>query len=300
LKLFESIFKIKEMRKTFKYRLYPKKDQEKKIDCILETCRLLYNSFLAERKEAYEKEQKRITCFEQVNSLPARKQINPFLNEVHSQVLQDVARRVNKSFQNFFRRLKAQAGKAGYPRFKNKFRYDSFTYPQSGFRLEKGQLGLSNIGSVNVRKHRELAGIIKTCSVLVKNGKYYVCFACEVEPQPLPKTGKKVGIDMGLTSFLATSDRELKEAPKTYRKSEKELVRSQRRVSRRIKGSKRRKKAVRVLSIKHEKVANQRKDLAHKLSRELVEKYDLLAHEKLQVKNMVKNRYLAKSINDAG
>ncbi|CAG8648337.1 3914_t:CDS:2, partial [Ambispora gerdemannii] len=95
---------------------------------------------------------------------------------------------------------------------------------------------------------------------------------------------------MGLTSFLATSDRELKEAPKTYRKAEKQLAKAQRKVSRRIKKSKRRKKAVRILAVKHEKVANQRKDLAHKLSRELVEKYDLIAHEKLQIKNMVKNR----------
>ena len=105
---------------------------------------------------------------------------------------------------------------------------------------------------------------------------------------------------MGLTSLLATSDGELKEAPKTYRKAEKQLAKAQRKVSRRVKGSKRRKKAIRILAVKHEKVSNQRKDLAHKLSRELVKKYDLIAHEKLQVKNMVKNRYLAKSINDAG
>ena len=120
---------------------------------------------------------------------------------------------------------------------------------------------------------------------------------------------------MGLTSFLATSNGELKEAPKTYRKAEKELAKAGRKVSRRVKKSKRRKKAVRILAVKHEKVANQRKDLAHKLSRELVKNYDLIAHEKLQVKNMVKKqtlpkvckdfkqspyRYLAKSINDAG
>ena len=153
---------------------------------------------------------------------------------------------------------------------------------------------------MNIRLHRALEGITKTCSILVKNGKYYACFSCEVEPKLLPKTKKKVGIDMGLTSFLATSDRELKEAPKAYRKSEKELAKAGRKVSRRVKKSNRRKKAVRILAVKHEKVANQRKDLAHKLSRELVEKYDLIAHEKLQVKNMVKNRYLAKSINDAG
>ena len=101
----------------------------------------------------------------------------------------------------------------------------------------------------------------------VKNGKYYACFSSEVETKSLPKTGKKVGIDLGLTSFLATSDRELKEAPKTYLKSEKELAKVGRKVSRRVKKSQRRKKAVRILAVKHEKVANQRKDLAHRLAR---------------------------------
>jgi len=288
------------MRKSYKYRLYPKKPQKEKIEQTLETCRMLYNTFLAERKETYEQEKRKITTFEQINSLPNRKKTNPFLGQAFSQILQDIARRVHKNFQAFFQRLKKNPEKAGYPRFKGKFRYDSFTYPQHGFKLEQGQLKLSDIGFVNIKFHRELVGTVKTCSVVVKNGKYYACFSCEVEPKPLPKTSKKIGIDLGLTSFLATSDKELKEAPKTYRKSEKQLAKAQRKISRRVKKSVRRRKAVRILAIKHEKVANQRKDLAHKLAKELVENYDLIVHEKLQVKNMVKNRYLAKSINDAG
>ncbi|CAJ0829039.1 7509_t:CDS:2, partial [Entrophospora sp. SA101] len=290
------------MKKTYKVRLYPSQKQKEKINQTLETCRILYNDCLAERKEAWEKEQRKITCFEQINSLLAKKETNPFLNQVFSQILQDIVRRIHKNFQAFFRRLKDPTAKAGYPRFKSFGRYDSFTYPQHGFKLIKSQVKLSNIGWVNIRKHRELPPQeqIKTCSILVKNGKYYVCFSCEVETNPLPKTGKKIGIDLGLTSFLATSNGELKEAPKTYRKAEKELAKTQRKVSRRIKKSKRRQKAVKILAIKHEKVANQRKDLAHKLSRELVKDYDLIACEKLQVKNMVKNKYLAKSINDAG
>ncbi|MCE8163854.1 MAG: transposase [Candidatus Moeniiplasma glomeromycotorum] len=289
------------MPKSFKYRLYPSQKQKEQLEKTLETCRILYNDFLAERKDKYEKEKGKITCFEQINSLPNRKETNSFLKEVHSQVLQDIARRVNKSFQNFFRRLKAQAGKAGYPRFKQYGRYDSFTYPQSGFNLKHSQLILSHLDKINIEKHRKLEGKIKTCSIIIKNGKFYVCFSCEnIKVKRSRKTKKKVGIDMGLTSFLATSNGELKEAPKTYRKSEKELAKAQRKVSRRVKKSRRRKKSVRILAVKHEKVANQRKDLAHKLSRELVEKYDLIAHEKLQIKNMVKNRYLAKSITDAG
>jgi len=290
------------MRKSYKYRLYPNQQQKALIDKILETCRWLYNHFLAERKDKYEKEQKRVSYTHQQNSLPSLKETNPNLQGIYSQVLQDVAQRVKKAFQGFFLRLRNKTEKAGYPRFKSFGRYDSFTYSQNNgsYKLEQGKLRLASIGKVSILLHRELVGEVKTCSIIVKNGKYYACFSSEVEPKLLPKTGKKVGIDLGLTSFLATSDKELKKAPKTYRKSEKELAKAGRKVSRRVKKSKRRKKAVILLAKQHEKVSNQRKDLAHRLAKELVEKYDGIAYEKLAIKNMVKNRFLAKSINDAG
>jgi putative transposase len=290
------------MRKSYKYRLYPNQQERENIDKTLETCRWLYNHFLAERRDKYEKEQKKVSYTQQQNSLPSLKENNPNLQGIYSQVLQDVAQRVKKAFQGFFLRLRSKTVKAGYPRFKSFGRYDSFTYSQNNnsYKLEENKLRLANIGKVKIKLHRELEGEVKTCSIIVKNGKYYACFSSEVEPKLLPKTGKKVGIDLGLASFLATSNGELKEAPKTYRKSEKELAKAGRRVSRRIKKSKRRKKAVILLAKQHEKVSNQRKDLAHKLAKELVEKYDGIAYEKLAIKNMVKNRFLAKSINDAG
>ena len=282
--------------------MYPNQEQREAIDKILETCRWLYNYFLAERRNKYEREQKRISYTHQQNPLPSLKETNSKLQGIYSQVLQDVAQRVKKAFRGFFLRLRNKTEKVGYPRFKSFGRYDSFTYSQNNgsYKLEQGQLRLANVGKVNIRLHRELMGEVKTCSIIVKNGKYYACFSSEVEPKLLPKTGKKVGIDLGLTSFLATSDKELKKAPKTYRKAEKDLAKAGRKVSRRIKRSQRRKKAVILLAKQHEKVSNQRKDLAHKLARELTTKYDLIAHEKLAIKNMVKNRHLAKSINDAG
>lgn len=290
------------MRKSYKYRLYPNKQQGETIDKILENCRWLYNHFLAERRDKWEKKQKKVSYTQQQNSLPQLKETNSNLQGIYSQVLQDVAQRVKKAFQGFFLRLRNKTEKVGYPRFKSFGRYDSFTYSQNNnsYKLEQDKLRLASIGKVKIKLHRAIEGMVKTCSILVKNGKYYACFSSEVEPKLLPKTGKKVGIDLGLTSFLATSDRELKEAPKTYRKSEKELAKAGRRVSRRIKKSKRRKKAVILLAKQHEKVSNQRKDIAHKLAKELVEKYDGIAYEKLAIKNMVKNRFLAKSINDVG
>lgn len=145
-----------------------------------------------------------------------------------------------------------------------------------------------------------MEGKVKTCTIIGKNGKYYACFSCEVEPETLPKTGKCVGIDMGVSDFCITSDGEFFEAPNTYLKAEKALKRAQRKVSRRKKGSKRCKKAVRELAKVHEKVATQRKDIAHKVANVLVREYDIIAREKLVIKNMIRNGHLSKSISDTG
>src|SRR2546430_2001775 len=118
------------------------------------------------------KNRKKLLALSKLILYQIRKKSILFLKEVHSQVLQDIARRVNKSFQNFFRRLKTQASKAGYPRFKQFGRYDSFTYPQSGFNLKHSQLILSRLGQINIKKHRKLEGKIKTCSIIIKNGKF--------------------------------------------------------------------------------------------------------------------------------
>lgn len=287
------------MHKSYKYRIYPNKEQQKQIDQAFETCRRLYNDFLYERKFMYEYDKTNITYIWQQNSLPFRRKLNPYLQNIHSQVLQDVARRVDKAFKNFFRRVKA-GETPGYPRFKGKCRYDSITYPQSGYKIEGDKLVLSCIGSVKIKLHREIEGKIKTCSIIEKNSKYYACFACEVETSTIAPTGEVVGIDMGLADFCITSKGKFHSSPKTYRKAEKGLKKAQRKVARRKKGSNRRKKAIKELAVLHEKVANQRKDIAHKVANKLIKDYDTIAHEKLQIRNMVKNGHLSKSISDAG
>jgi putative transposase len=163
-----------------------------------------------------------------------------------------------------------------------------------------GKLYLPKIGHVKINLHRELPGEIKTVTITRQNGKYYACFAVEIENRLLPMTGKQVGIDMGVSSYVATSDGLTIEAPRSYRKAEKKLKTIQREVSRRKKGSKRRKKSILQLAKAHEKVANQRKDIAHKVARHLVNNYDVIAVEDLRIKNMVKNHHLAKSIQDSG
>lgn len=291
--------RCKNVLKAFKYRIYPNKKQKQVIEKILETCRHLYNDFLSERKIMYKFDGTQISYNWQADSLPYRKKLNSYLTQVHSQVLQDVARRIDKTYKSFFRRIKAGED-PGYPRFKGKMQYDSFTYPQSGYALDKGKLKLSCIGGIKIRLHRPLEGNIKTCSIIRKNGKYYASFSCETESSPLAMTGRTVGIDMGVADFCITSDGTFHPSQSAYRKAEKDLQKAQREVSRRKKGSNRRKKAVTKLAKAHEKVSNQRRDIAHKVANKLIDKYDLIAHEKLGIKNMVKNKHLSKSISDAG
>ena len=287
------------MRQSFKYRLYPNKTQQRIIDETLEHCRLLYNRLLAERKEAYEKFGHTLSYVAQANSFPARKDAIPALHAVHSQVLQDVAKRLDKAFQAFFRRVK-NGEKPGYPRFKSFGRYHSFTYPQGGYAMRDGRVHLSKIGDVKMKFHRPIEGTIKTCTIVAKNGHYYAVFSCEVEAVPLAPSQAMMGGDLGIKHLLVTSDGECFDHPKSLRKAERQLKRLQRAVSRKKKGSRRRKKAVRRLAKAHEHVANQRRDTAHKIARHLVNTYGLIAFEDLNAQGLLKNHHLAKSIADAG
>ena len=268
------------------------------MEQTLSLCRFLYNCMLEHRIRCF-KAGKSVRKFDQINELPAIKNDFPEYNTVFSQVLQEVGVRLDKAYQNFFRRVMAGAT-PGFPRFKGKHWYDSFTYTQSGFGFVDGKLRLSKIGDIKIKLHRRIEGELKTCTVKRKNGRYYVCFSCEVVAEKLPKTGCSVGIDVGVADFVITSGGEFFPKQDSYRKAEKRLKYLQRQVSRRKKGSCRRKKAVRLLSRQHEKVANQRKDIAHKVSTKLIQGNDLIVHEDLRVVNMVQNHCLAKSIHDAG
>ena len=287
------------MHKAYKYRLYPNKEQERKLNETLWLCSMVYNRCLAERRDAWKNEQRSLTAYDQIKQLPIWKKEDLRLNQVYSQVLQDVVRRVDKAFQAFFRRVKA-GEKPGYPRFKSARRYDSFTYPQSGFQLQNGRLQLAKIGLVKIKLHRPLQGKVKTLTIRRQAGGWYACFSVEVDPAVLPPSNKAVGVDLGLESFAITSDGEFFPSARYLRKSERKLKQLQRMVSRRQKGSHRRQKAARQLAKAHAHVANQRRDMAHKIARSLVNRYGLIAVEALNVKGMFRNHHLAKSISDAG
>ncbi len=275
------------MRKSFKFRVFPTHAQVTKLEATLDICRELYNAGLQERRDAYRLERKSMRYVEQANQLPDIKKIRQDVAGVHSQVLQDVLKRVEKAFDGFFRRVKTKQ-KAGFPRFRSHKRYDSFTYAQSGFALTDGKLRLSKIGDVRIKLHRPVEGKIKTLTITRSaTDKWYACFSVETEAQPLPTCERSVGIDVGLSHFATLSNGEQIANPRFFRTDEKALAKAQRREKR---------KAARRI---HERIANRRRNFAHQLSHDLVSLFGLIVFEDLNIKGMVKNHCLAKSIQDA-
>ena len=292
------------MQRAYRYRIYPTKGQESTLTEWLNTCRILYNLSLSERKEAYKRDKSSINYYDQANALKEGKRGNGYLNAVHSQVLQEVLKRLDKAFQNFFRRVK-RGEKPGYPRFKAEDRFNSFTFPQSGFKIEAGKLVLSKIGAIKLVQHREIPaeGIIKTCAIKRAVDQWYVSFTIElpdVETEMPIGIKTAVGIDLGLTDMATLSTGEKIDNPKWLRGSEKKLAKEQRRLARKKRGSSNRKKQKAIVGMVHRKIRNQQNDFHHKISNGLVADYDLIVFEDLLVRNMVKNKYLAKSISDAG
>jgi putative transposase len=284
-------------RRTLKFRLYPNRQQRERLQATLDVCRELYNAGLQERRDAWSSQRKGIGYPAQANQLGDIKAIRDDVRAVHSQVLQDVLRRLDKAFKAFFLRCK-RGQVPGFPRFRSENRYDSFTYPQSGFKLSR-RLSLSKIGNVKIKLHRELKGEIKTLTIKRENGMWYACFSCVVELELLPMNDKAVGIDVGLSSFAVLSNRAEIDNPALYRKTQKKLRRAQRRVARRKKFSKRWKKAVRIVAKIHRKVFNQRNDFQHKLSRDLINEYGTIFVEDLNVRGLSRGM-LSKSVHDAG
>lgn len=285
---------------SVKYRIYPNHAQQRTLNEALAVCRDVYNSLVHERTVCYETQGKSPTLYQQQKEMTAWKSDNAELKTVHSQVLQNVAVRVELAFQAFFRRVKA-AETPGYPRLKGKEQYDSITYPQGGYSIGQSTVTLSKIGQVKAKIHRACPGTIKTCTVRKDGKKWYVCFSCEYEAVPLPACDKAVGIDVGLKTFAALSNGEFIENPRFFRNEETALAKAQRKFDKAKDqhGSKLRKQTKKVVRRVHERIKNRRHNFVHQQSRQLVNRFGLISVEKLNVKGMVKNHCLAKSISDA-
>ena len=285
--------------KTFKYRLQPSKSQRTKLNRTLVLCRWVFNETLATRKNSWEQEKKTLSLYDMNKLLTLWKQEHTELKNVHSQVLQNVQERVDLAFKAFFRRVKA-GEKPGYPRFRGYGRYDSFTFKQSGFVLQDQGVLLSKIGILKMIQHRPIEGRIKTLTVQRDAvGNWYACFACEVEAETMPFNDLAIGVDVGLESFATLSNGEKVPNPRFFRQDEKELAKAQRKLSKAEKGTPERAKRRKAVQHVHQRIANRRKDFAHKLSRKWVDRFGMIAFENLCIHNMLQNHGLAKSISDA-
>ena len=288
--------------KAYKYRIYANKATAGKLQWVLDRCRELYNAALSERKDAYQYAGKPISVYEQKRDLVEIKEvIRPEYQDIASHVLQDVLFRLEKAYKRFFQRVK-NGEKPGYPRFKGRNRYTSFPYPDSaGWKLDaqkrpadkKGMvrvnLRLTKLGTVKLHLHRDMAGTIKTLTIKQEGTHWYAVFTCEIgKPKALEVAYEDVGIDLGVTHFAALSNGGFIDNPGHYRKAEKRLKKLQESLSRKKRGSHRRARAVKRLAKVHQKIRNQRRDFAHKATRQLINHYQVIVLEDLQTANLVK------------
>jgi len=273
---------------TYKFRIYPTVAQVRTMEETLETCRRLYNSMLADRIE------NGTGFYDQKKMLVELKQKNKHLKSIHSQVLQDVVLRLDKACQAFF------AGLSRFPKFRRSRRYNSFTYPQSGFRLEGDRvIRLSTIGRVRVTLHRKVTGVVRRATVIRDIDQWFVALLVEEAPGVVRSGDGKVGVDAGISNVVALSDGTMIGNPHLLNRSVERIKSLQRQLSHKKKGSSNREKARLSLGKAWRKARRQRDDFAHRLSDQLTKENKVIVFEDLKIQNMVKNRNLASAIMDA-
>lgn len=289
------------INRTYRFRIYPNKDQRKSLAKQFGACRFVYNHFLRTRIDYYaahkdDQGKHGLTYFDTAAMLTQLKKQNEFswLQEANAQSLQQTLRNLDVAYNNFFNK------RAKFPHFKSKRARQAFHVPQ-GFGLRDGRLHLPKFSPIKIILHRPIEGAMKSVTVsMTPAGCYYASILCECDiPEPQYE-GQTIGCDLGLKDFLVTSNGEHVAAPGFLRQSEKRLHRKQRHLSRCKRGSQGREKARLAVAREHERIANQRSDFLHKLSRRLVDENQAIGAESLNVKGMIANHCLAKSISDAG
>ena len=288
------------MKTAYKFRIYPNKQQSATLDLTLEACRHLWNNALEDRKVNWKLNGINRSYEDQAAILTGEKKRYAELYSVHAHVLQDVLRRLKKAFDNFFRRVTAHEKEKGYPRFKAKGRYNSFTYPESGFTLNGSRLTLSKIpGTIRTFVHRPVEGKVKTCT-LKRDGRgaWFVIFVTAQEDPVKLEPRTAVGVDLGILHAVTTSDGQTFDYPRYYVQAEQKNRAAEKSLHRKKLGSKNRRKAKVKLNVIGKRVTNLRDEFCHQVSRKLVDSADLVVFEDLQIPNMLKNHCLAKHISD--
>lgn len=288
------------MLKAYKFRLKPTADQKILIEKHIGSCRYVYNWALAQKIKTYEETAKSVSQFDLNRQLTQLKKEQVFLKEVNAQSLQGMTKQVESAFTKFFREKK------GFPNFKSKKNpVQAFPIPQSYYvDFDNNLVKLPKLGNVKAVLHRRFEGNLKTATVSrTTTGKYYISILVDDEkalPEKQEFTAETtIGIDVGIKDFAILSNGEKIENPKYLKVSLKKLKALHRQVSRKVKGSNNRRKAIQRLAKLHEKISNQRNDFQNKLSFRLISENQAIALETLNVDGMIKNHHLAQSISDA-
>ena len=285
------------MLKAYKYKLKPNNEQIILLNKHFGSIRFVYNHFLNERKKEYELNQNSINYYDNAKTLTELKKEDEYcwLKEINSQSLQYSLKNLETAYKNFFRFNK------GFPKFKSKHNKNSFTIPQS-VKLTKDELSIPKFKEpIKVIIDRTFNGLIKQCTITkTSTNEYFVSILVDVDNHvKYEKTGKQVGIDLGIKDFAITSDGYKYKNNRYTKRYEKQLKKHQQHLSRKTKGSNRYKKQKLKVATIHKKITNSRVDNLHKISTDLIKKYDLIVLEDLNIKGMVKNHKLSKHISDA-
>ena len=286
------------MHKAFKFRLYPNKEQVNLINRTIGSCRFVYNYFLAERIKAYKENNKSLNYNDCSASLTQLKKELSWLKDVDAMALQQSLRDMDSAYRNFFRKKK------GFPKFKsrkNPMQSYRTNANKSSIQVQDNKVKLPKLGWIRFSKSREIEGKILSATIQrTPADKFFISILCDVEIKPLTESSQQIGIDLGIKHFAILSDGSAIPSPKHYRRLEARLKKLQRRLSRKQKGSQNRNKARLKVARAHEKIRNCRQDFLHQLSTKLIRENQTICIEDLQVKNMIRNHSLAKSIADAG
>jgi putative transposase len=288
--------------RTLRYPLKPTKAQEATLLRWLGQCCDLYNAALQERRDAWKKQRRSVSLYDQQKSLTEWRHEDEDARAVPVKVQQTALARVDRAFKAFFRRCKA-GQTPGFPRFRARRRYDSFTVPGDRVSIDRdrSRVNLPKLPGVKLHMYRPLRGRVLTATVRREaGGKWSISLACDIgAAPPLVETRSVVGVDVGLRSLAVTSDGEVVENPRHAERAAAKLARAQRVLARRKRGSRSRERARVAVARCHARVKNQRVDHARKVAVSLVSRYDVVAHEDLQIRAMSRGLF-AKSIHDAG
>ncbi len=289
------------MRKTFQFRLKPTRAQERQLETTLAACRFVYNWGIEDRRNLWDYCKVSTGFFDQSKFLPHLKALHPFLKDVHAHPLQEALKRGDRAFLRYFQ-ARQEGKRHGHPRFKGRHAYTSFTFKEwgNGAKLDGKRLELSKIGRVRIHLHRPLEGEIKTCTIKKRADGWYALFSAEISPSWRSiNENPAVGIDVGILSFAALSSGDRVPNPRYLEAQRRELRIAQRKVSRRIRGSRRRRKAADHLALIHLRISRQRRDFHFKTAKGIVERSSVIYFEDLNVSGMVRNHRLARQISDA-